>query len=65
MNYSDCEIGQWNGTGYVSFDECIGAEDGHFVCPAKGTCDASEKCGGAHSHEGCLCHNCTFVDITV
>ena len=62
--YTECELGQAFGDGFVSFDGCADAPGaGSFKCQlstnASATCSAA-FCSGAHSHKGCACGNCSL-----
>ena len=55
--YPDCYLGQIEGPGSMSFDNCI-ASPGSFVCNNTNTCGLDKCYGEGFKHENCRCEEC-------
>ena len=55
--YPDCYLGQIEGPGSMSYDECVGAPDS-FVCKNSDSCGLDKCYGDGFKHENCTCNDC-------
>ena len=55
--YPDCYLGQIEGPGSMSYDNCAGSSDS-FVCKNSDTCGLNKCYGDGFKHENCKCDDC-------